>query len=34
MEEVRTTLLTKALEGESYYKKINREVREGVRYLS
>ena len=26
MEEVRTTLLTKALEGELYYKKINKEV--------
>jgi hypothetical protein len=30
MEEVRSTLVTKALEGESYYKKINREVIEKV----
>ena len=30
MEEVRTTLVTKALEGELYCKKINREVIEKV----
>jgi hypothetical protein len=33
MEEMRSTLLSKALEGELYCKKINREAREGARYL-